>query len=94
VEEDGSDELWLLDPDRTSALRSGDGVELDRDPLLQGQQLDDVATVTPATPSQSPRRSETTAEGLEEDGPLNPVANPGEWPTMQSSPEQSTRRSR
>ena len=27
VEEDGFDELWLLDPDRTSAMRSGDGVE-------------------------------------------------------------------
>ena len=27
AEEDGSDELWLLDPDRTSAMRSGDGVE-------------------------------------------------------------------
>jgi hypothetical protein len=48
----------------------------------------------PATPSPAPRRSATPAVGPELDGPLRPAANPGAWPTMQASSEQSTWRSR
>jgi hypothetical protein len=39
-------------------------------------------------------RMATSAERSESDGPLSPTANPDAWPTMQASPEQSTRRSR
>jgi hypothetical protein len=42
----------------------------------------------------SQSRLATSAEGPELDGPLSPTANPDAWPTMQASPEQSTRRSR
>ena len=43
-------------------------------------------------PGQS--RTTTSVERLESDGPTSPVMNPDAWPTIQTSPEHTTRRSR
>ena len=43
-------------------------------------------------PGQS--RMTTSVERLESDGPTSPVMNPDAWPTIQTSPENTTRRSR
>ena len=46
--------------------------------------------------SEGPRQSRmtTSVERLESDGPTSPVMNPDAWPTIQTSPEHTTRRSR
>jgi hypothetical protein len=39
-------------------------------------------------------RLATSVERLESDGPISPTMNPDAWPTIQTSPENTTRRSR